>query len=200
MKPTFEGGDIVGLFDLFGKKKQTNHMGEDLNRLTPEGELPWGWHYANRQFTQQIEDEYRYFSDAYVEAKNNGVLAEYGALKSLVTYMEDVKKLCDSNGECFVEWASVMVANPVDLASNKGRLKYLEENMDDLLKHERMIKRLKVDLLHIIAEEPGVIQSELYKRFDATMKNHISNELYMMETNSEIIREKSGRSYKLYIK
>ena len=131
------GGVIVGLFDLFGKKKQTNYMGEDLNRLTPEGELPWGWYSANRQFTQQIDSEFRYFSDAYIESRKNGALAEYGALKSLVTYMEDVKKLCDSKGECFVEWASVMVANPDDLASNKDRLKYLEENMDKLLKNER---------------------------------------------------------------
>ena len=194
------GGGIVGLFDLFGKKKQTNYTGEDLNRLTPEGELPWGWYYANKQFTQKVENEYRNFSAAYMEATKKGALAEYEALKSLVLYMEDVQKLCYTLGECYVEWASVMVANTDELASNKDRLKYLEENMDDLLKRERMIKRLNADLLHIITEEPGVIQSDLYKRFDASMKNHISNELYMMETIGAIIREKSGRSYKLYIK
>lgn len=200
MKPSFEGGDIVGLFDLFGKKKQTNYMDEDLNHLTPEGELPWGWFAANKKFTQRVESEYHRFSDEYAESKKQSPLSEYAALKSLVLYMEDVKRICASKGECFVEWASVLVANPVVLDSCKERLQYLEENMDDLLKHEQMIKRLKTDLLHIITEEPGVIQSELYKRFDASMKNHISNELYMMETHGAIIREKSGRSYKLYVK
>lgn len=190
----------MGLFDMFGKKKKTNCMGEDLDCLTPEGKLPFGWYYANKQFTQKIEGEYRNFSTAYIEATKKGALAEYEALISLILYMEDAKRLCSTLGECYVEWASVMVANPDELASLKDRLKYLEENMDDLLKRERMIKHLKTDLLHIITDEPGVIQSDLYRRFDASMKNHIYNELYMMETNGAIIREKSGRSYKLFAK
>jgi hypothetical protein len=134
------------------------------------------------------------------ESRKNGVLAEYAAIKSMVVFMEDAKALCASKGECFAEWSSIVVACPETMESYKGRLKYLEENMDVLLKQERMLEQLGDDLLRIIKEEPGVIQSQLYKRFDDSIKDLVSNELYLLEHRNVIIREKSGRSYKLYIK
>jgi hypothetical protein len=189
----------MGLFGLFGKKASKTHQ-EDLSRLTKDGKLPWGWYSANRKFTEQIDNEYKSFSDALNDAKKKSVLAEYGALKSLVMYMEDVKQLCASKGECFVEWASIVVANTDTISEYKERLRFLEDNMDALLAKEKMLRKLNADLKKIITEEPGVIQSDLYKRFDASMKAHISNELYQMEAHNVIIREKIGRSYKLYMK
>lgn len=111
---------------LFNRKKRTNSFGEDLNRLTPEGELPWGWLYANKNFVDKIESEYHAFSDAWFATKNTDPLKRYAALKSLVIYMEDVKKLCDSKGECFAEWASISVANPELIEQRKRELQQLE--------------------------------------------------------------------------
>ena len=72
--------------------------------------------------------------------------------------------------------------------------------MDELLQQEKEIKKLRADLKKIIRAEPGVIQATLYKRFSPDMKPHISNELYLMEANGIIDRQKSGRSYALYMK
>lgn len=189
----------MGLFDLF-KKKETNYLGEDLSKLTKDGEIPWGWHSVNRGFTKPIENEYCKLCEAAYNAKSKGVKEEYSALKSLADYCEHVRRLCAQKGECFVEWAAISVNNPVSMGETIKRLSYLEENMEELLKQETMLKTLKRDLVSIISKEPGVVQSDLYKRFDASIKNHVSNELYQMEIQNLIIREKSGRSYKLYIK
>jgi hypothetical protein len=119
----------MGLFGLFGKKKRTNSFGEDMNRLTPEGDLPFGWIYANKTFVDKIQAEYNAFSEAWFSSKKADPLKQYAALKSLILYMEDVKKLCDSKGECFAKWASDLVAEPKLLEQRKKELKRLEKEI-----------------------------------------------------------------------
>ena len=132
---------LVVLYPLFGRKKKkqktrqkpstskrtsnTNSFGERMDRLS-KGDLPYGWSYANREFTGKIEKEYKYFSDAYYSSKRKGIKQEYAALKSLIIYMEDVTKLCKRKGECFAYWASRTVAVPKQIAEHKARLKTLE--------------------------------------------------------------------------
>lgn len=191
----------MGLFSFSKNKKERIIPGQRIDRLDANGELPYGWHYANRNFTQKLESKYRQFSHAYYSAKreSKGVLAEYSALKSLVLYMEDTQRLCYSMGECFAKWSSFSVADPSTIYELKQELNRLENNIDELIKKEQTIKKLKTDLLKIIKEEPGVVQSDLYKRFDPQLKFEISNQLYMLSASGTIVREKSGRSYKLYI-
>lgn len=121
------------LFGLFGRKKDRkkkatkgNRSSERMDRLTRKGDLPYGWAYANREFTERIEKESKFFFDAYYTSKRKGMLQEYAALKSLIIYIEDVTKLCKRKGECFVYWSSHMVANSKQLAEYKARLKRLE--------------------------------------------------------------------------
>ena len=196
----------MGLFDLFRLKpaikndRNRNSFGEDLSRLTKDGELPWGWHYANRDFTEKIKGECDYFSTRTYEARKEGVTAYQVALKDLLQYREDVRLLCASKGECFEKWASEFINIPKVWEAEKEELRRIEENKDGLIKQENAIKNLRKDLISIIKSEPGVFQSDLYKRFDPSLKGAASNELYQMETHGVIVREKSGRSYKLYMK
>lgn len=173
---------------------------DDLEHLTPEGDLPWGWFNANKGFTEPIDKEYRRLSEAYYSARHEGVQKQYATLKPLFAYMEDIKKLCADKGECFEEWSKTLVANAEIMEHHRNEIKRLEENMDALIQRENALKHLKEELKEIIATEPGVIQSTLYKRFDPILKGDISNELYQMEVHDVIIREKSGRSYKLFLK
>lgn len=184
------------------RKKSFNKKVSDIrmDRLTQEGELPCGWAYENRGFIRKIEKEYSYFTETYFSEKKKGILKEYAALKSLILYIEDVKSLCKNKGECFVYWASYMVADPKFLSELNERREYIESNIDDLLRHERILTKLHADLEKIIHAEPGVIQASLYKRFNPDMKADISNELYLMEARGIIERKKHGRSYALYIK
>lgn len=191
---------------LFGRKKKaneppkpsnTNSFGEPLDRLTPEGKLPWGWIYANREFTEQIENEYRSFSDALIEAKKQGVKEYHAALRSLVMYMEDVKKLCESKGECFAEWATIMVANPSALAHEKEKLEYYNQNIGELLKKEHQMKTLQADVLKIITENPDILQTDVFKLFPSDMKPHVKNEIDQLLSSGKIERVKQGRTYSL---
>ena len=191
----------MGLFSIFGNKERIV-PGQRMDRLDANGDIPYGWHYANRATIGKLEGEHFYFTNEYYGAKRagKGVLVEYAALKSLIQHMEDTRKLCISMGECFAKWSLDSVADPVRLNELKTDLAQMEANMDALLKKEKAVKQLKSDLLRIIKEEPGVVQSDLYKRFDSQLKGEISNQLYLLSASGTVIREKSGRSYKLYIK
>lgn len=102
---------------------------EDLDHLTKDGELPLGWYSANSDFIERIREENRHFRNAYIDSIKKGAFEECSALKSLVNYMESVQEFCAAKGECFVEWASIFVANPSDLSDFKERIKYLENSI-----------------------------------------------------------------------
>ena len=106
----------MGLFGLFSKKKNVekknnknkNYSGESLDRLTKDGELPFGWYKRNEEFTDKIESEHRIFVEEYVNSRNISPKERYSALKSLVQHTDDVRKLCASKGECFEYWSTAL--------------------------------------------------------------------------------------------
>jgi hypothetical protein len=162
--------------------------------------LPSGWLYENKNMTEPAKLIYRYLQEKYFEEKDKGVLSKYAALKSFVAYIQDLQESCASMDENFTQWFSVFVCDKASVDMYTEKLKDMEDNLFDLLKKEEVIKQLKTDLLEIIKSEPGVVQSDLYKRFDEELKPDISNELYWFSRDGVIEREKSGRSYKLYMK
>jgi hypothetical protein len=181
------------------QKAEPAHV-PDLEHLVENGELPVGWLYANRSLIEPMKFTHTYLMEKYAEERNKGVLVRFASFRSYVSYLEDLKKSCEDKGECFAKWFDDLVCNPTMMEKYKTDLKTMEDDIEDLLKKEKVIKQLKIDLLEIIKTEPGVVQSELYKRFDEELKADISNELYWFSRNGVIEREKSGRSYKLYIK
>lgn len=135
----------MGLLDLFGKKKKdhvtqgkkTNSLGEDLDHLDKDGELPWGWIYANKEFVEQIESEYQYFINAWYDSKEIGVLKEYAALKSFVLYLNDAQRLCFEKGECFAKWFSDIIANQEYIDKRTVDLLILEDSLDEKLRKKK---------------------------------------------------------------
>lgn len=83
---------------LFGKKKQTNSVGEDLDHLTPEGELPFGWMAHNQEIVKKMDDEWFFFRSAVDHASDP--IKKYGAMKSYLLYLEDGKKHYTDMNEC----------------------------------------------------------------------------------------------------
>ena len=84
---------------------KTNSLGEPLDKLV-DGDLPWGWLYANKDFTDKITAEYRHFLQCWWEEIGKDPRRECAALKSLLQYMDDVQQLCDQKGECFAFWCT----------------------------------------------------------------------------------------------
>jgi hypothetical protein len=110
------------------KNNNVNSFGEPLDRLTPDGELPWGWIYANKDFTDKIQNEFTYFFNIWVSSRSKSQKEQYEALKSFVIYMHEAKNLCQSKGECFVEWFKIR-ADDDYIAKRENELKELEKSL-----------------------------------------------------------------------
>lgn len=126
----------MGLFDFLKKKapatKQprttkltANSSKEPLDRLTKEGELPWGWVYRNKDFTERIRVEFLHFLDVCKDSQSKSPKEQYQALKSLVLYLEDVEKLCRAKGECYEFWFYELLITRDYIATQKSQLEEL---------------------------------------------------------------------------
>lgn len=120
----------MGLFGLSKKKNKAVYTlpNDPLDRLTPDGELPFGWYTANKAFTSKLQTKYKTFLDAWLVSREKSDLKEYAALKSFVIYMNDVKNLCERKGECYIFWRDVLFDDEY-LARQTDRLKQLENKL-----------------------------------------------------------------------
>lgn len=192
----------MGLFTIFGNKSERTVPGQQIDRLDANGHIPYGWYYPNRFFTQEMKANYDYFLNRYIAAKKeeHGIIAVRNALRDFIRYMEDAKRVCEYRGECFVAWGELHIFDRLAVDGYKRDLQEIEENLQTLIEKERLIKWLRPELLRIIREEPGVVQSTIYKRFDPQLKFEVQNQLYFLYSHDVIVREKNGRSFSLYIK
>ena len=105
---------------------------DDLEHLTKDGELPWGWHTHTKDFTDKIKNEYSYFLNMYIESRTKSPQEKYSALKSFVLYLEDAEKLCKSKGECFEFWFYEILTSRNYIPKLKEELNRLVANMGAL--------------------------------------------------------------------
>lgn len=119
----------MGLFNLSGKakKKKTNSMGERLNKLTPEGEIPFGWMAYNQKTVNQIESELTVFRKKIHDAKTD--IEKYAALKSYVLYIEDGKLHYGKMGKCEGKYFEEYVCESQETITNKKRFKQIEAKL-----------------------------------------------------------------------
>lgn len=120
-------------FDIVIKpgKKTNPKPVRDLEHLTAEGELPFGWVYQNREFTGKIQGEFSYFLNMWLDARKKSPKELYSALKSFVVYLEDAEKLCKSKGECFEFWFYNILTSPDYIDKRKEELHKLTLKISD---------------------------------------------------------------------
>lgn len=208
----------MGLFNFKKKKdikivfKAPSTPDIDLKHLTKEGELPWGWVTHNKEFTDKISNEFSYFLNKCIESRAKSPKEQYPALKSLVLYLEDVEKLCKSKGECFEFWFYEILTSRDYLTNSKKQLEHLVTNMDSLQKEyelnawkekekQRKIIEMKSDVILLLKENDGILQSEFWKLFDDEICRMAATDIvYALVKEGKIERTKSGRSYTLHYK
>lgn len=117
----------MGLFGLFGKKKRTNSAGENLNHLTPEGKLPFGWMTYNQDIVNRIDSEIETFRDAINSAKDP--TKKYTALKSYLLYLDDGKKHYSNINECAGKYFDEYICNSHMSESYLKQFKKLEKEL-----------------------------------------------------------------------
>lgn len=197
----------MGLFDIFRGNQQNSSIsnnGTDMEHLTPEGTLPYGWIYRNKEFTDKINAEYTHFLNNWTNTLLLSPLEQYGTLKSFVIYMNEARNLCHSKGECFANWFDTVVAPPEYIRERTEELEALEANFHQLQDaHEeraRNLVGLEARMMDELRQHDGILQSEFLKLFDPSVKNDVSEYLYIWAKDGKIERVKSGRSYTLHIK
>lgn len=199
----------MGLFDFLKKKatvekQQPQATKVEKERLTPEGELPWGWVTRNKEFCDRITGEFLYFSKALTESQHKAPREHHSALKSFVLYLEDVEKLCKSKGECFEYWFREILTCKGYMERIKKELKDLTANLDELQanynKRNNELSDLDNRIINMLICNPGILQSEFVKRFDPLIQNDVREKLYSLEKAGKLEKTKSGRSYTLHYK
>lgn len=180
---------------------------EDQDHLTPEGDLPWGWHSVHEKEIARYEAQYRKYWSAWRDSRFSSPAQHIAALEAFVNYMNRAKKTLAKKGECFNYWRDELFTDDF-LARWSKELDKMREDAQKLeqeyearrLFEAKILPTLEKELLKIIKEQPGVLQKDVYKMFDPVGKKYIQEKLYYAEKSGKIIREKSGNTYKLFPK
>lgn len=125
----------MGLFDFMKKKtpvpqQQPKVNVEQYDRLTPDGELPFGWVTRNKAFCDKINGEYSYFLNTWLVSRKMSPKEQYQALKSFILYLEDVERLCKAKGECFEFWFREILTSKDYIDMRKKDLERLQAKIN----------------------------------------------------------------------
>ena len=163
-------------------------------------------------FTEKLEKEYKYFLNAWVNAKYELSPKEYRvALKSFILFMEDAGEMCKQKGECFDFWFNQEITTPEYRKARKEELEELENNFEVKMKQYQQMQekleyasirapQLKSLIISTLKENPGILQSEFWKLFNEKDEQIVKDLVYEFKNEGKIEREKAGRSYKLFYK
>lgn len=195
----------MSIFNIFNKKKESSDV-DSLNHLNENGELPWGWLYANKEFLDKIENEYSYFRNLWSEQMYKSPKELKPALKSFIIYLQDAEKLCQEKGECFDFWFHNILVNKEFLLQRQNELKNLEVNFNQLqndyenkqnhiLELQRKIQEMKPIVIQTLIENNNMLQSEFWKLFNSEDQDAVKEIVYSLRKEGKIERTKSGRSF-----
>lgn len=204
----------MGLFGLFSKKKsvkekmqgmKTSFSGERLDRLTPSGDLPFGWGAYNEKFVKLVADEDDRDVNAFYHEKEP--VKKYELMEKYFKGLDEKKKRYYKIGECEGKYFELNVCETAFMANLKKEYAHLKNNLKMEQKeyeerkhfHEVVVPQLRSKLIVLIKDNPGILQTDAYKHFAPEEKLHVSGVLSNMARDGEIIRTKSGRTYSLQI-
>lgn len=73
------------------------------------------------------------------------------------------------------------------------------KNQSSILWEEKVVSPYRSKVLNIIRSSPGILQSEVKKRFTTEFQNAIILTLSLLQKEGKIRREKKGRSFQLWV-
>lgn len=174
-----------------------------LDKLTPDGELPWGWFSAYGEELEKWEDPL----PTYASASRTGTIDEkIHILTEMVQYYQAFKDYCYTHGECFQKYFSDSWGHcrkqdddPDYIAQYKEQLDYLTANYATLkaTENRKAVNMVNLDarLWTFISSNNGILQKDVYKAFDESVKAEIQNLLYQWAQSGKISRVKKGNTY-----
>lgn len=198
-KPDATPQDVANIFSKLAEPE------EDQDHLTPEGDLPWGWITVHKKEIEKYKTQYNKAWSEWFDKRSASPRERMVALESFVACMVKIKRQLEKRGECYNYWRDTLFDDNFldrwskELDDIKANINSLQHEYETKQAFERdILPTLEKQLLEIIKESPGVLQKDIYKRFDPIAKSYISEKLYYAEKTKLIRREKSGNTYKLY--
>lgn len=91
--------NVLKAIDLLAKPA------DDLEHLTPEGELPWGWHTKYKSVLKQYEDQ---IIQTAVDLRRMSGTERIAQLEKLVSLYNEYKRFCYGKDECHAKYFSDM--------------------------------------------------------------------------------------------
>ena len=177
-------------------EKGKNSFGEDLQRLTPNGELPFGWVAYYKDFVdeqnQKIDALWR---DVYTATTTTKKIEAY---RKYFDEISHIAVLCKESGECHFKWFCENIIETQWYNKQFAEYQELKQQAPELIKREELLKNIGPEVMRKIVENDGILQTDLIKMFDPIIKDDISKLLRNLEQGNVITREKSGRTYKIY--
>lgn len=177
---------------------------------------PWFWGVSNKKTTEVITETRQDYYTGCLYITNMRVVfkCKVDAFDVLIPKIKEVKKY--NNGVKFIVGRKEYKVMPTEYREVLHVFETINKAQDpknntpasvvtdrsyssgqsDMRK--QIDDKLAEDLKKYLVENPGVIQSDLYKQLTQYDKGEISNALYWWEKDGKIRREKSGRSYALY--
>lgn len=152
------------------------------------------------------DDEIANFIDVYCSLQNNNapIDMQLDNLKKLVAFFDDYKAYCSSqNDNRYIkhfnkQYEHCHNSRTKDFSlvdSYKDRLQEILDNYDNIKKHQELQKTIETDLLYFLKENNNILQKDIYKSFDTTLKSDIQSLLYYWHKEGKISREKQGNTY-----
>lgn len=181
-------------------KKATSKA--DLKKI----ELPFGWYTQNQDFIAPRDKKLYELRKNALTAKD--VDSELAGLKALIAYTIEYREECIRRGVLFEKYfdETFMIHNGKrvnEINEWKNRISEIEDNYLDIKEAEDAVKQaegtMREDLIRLITENPGILQKELYSHFNKHVKQVLLDNLYQLQTEGILRKEKSGNSNKLWI-
>lgn len=100
--------------------------------------------------------------------------------------------------DLLMEKAALVIASPKDL----DYFKAIEANLADLKTihpDQEQIDSLKPTIYSLIQDNPGILQSEIKRQFQADMENAVGLAYWALYQAGQVRREKHGRTFKVYV-
>ena len=207
----------MGLFDIFKKKftLQETQPQKQVENTQSLDELEDSIDIYINFFRPRDNQLLELWSMA---AKVKDIDEEIKIISQLIDYYYTYKNECVSLGGYHYKHFTEMYTHDdgngkriEDVVKHERRLKYIQDNYDSLVKEQQeniakevkkqeLLKNIDLEqsLKDIIVSNPGILQSELYKKYDILLKDVVIEKLYFWAKDGQIKREKAGRTYQLH--
>lgn len=185
---------------IISTPKDNNHncFGQRMDVLDKDGDLPFGWEAHNSTFAKtQREKIYSAYDPVLAAVKTTDKLA---CFKRYFEVVNEVGSVCKKAGATHYKWFTYHIIESEWYCGQVSQYKQLKEDAPRLIAREKWLEDIEKKVIERLPDYNGCMQSDFVKTFAQNEQSYVRIVISNAEKDGIISREKSGRSYKLFLK